>query len=88
MTFSLSSISYEELYKKIKDINLLRKPRQMNPDKDHLRDKSKYRIFHEEQAHMIEDCFQLKEQFEDLSRKSCWKSTPEKQDSRHDCHCR
>lgn len=57
----------EQILMEIKHINLLREPEQMKT-RPHCRDKQCYCFFHRDHGHMTKDCWQLKNEIENLIR--------------------
>ena len=58
----------DKILTQIKDELYLKWPRPLHSS-PHVRDKNKYCLFHKDHGHYTEDCWDLKEQIEELIRK-------------------
>ncbi|KAL5725266.1 hypothetical protein ACHQM5_008428 [Ranunculus cassubicifolius] len=67
--FTPLNVSYEDLIQRLQPRNLLKSPPKMNPDRAHQRDKSKYCKFHADFGHTTDECYNLKNQVEELVQK-------------------
>ena len=58
------NISYEKFIEKVKDRDILRKPRPIDPARVSAKDAGKYCKFHDGYGHTIDECYNLREQIE------------------------